>query len=85
MEVVQSMAPKIGNPVNIEGSSSSAPVKTEAPSSYGGAQAGASSYQNPYARQAQSAAPVARADPNVQVFPISGLNPYQSRWTIKAR
>jgi hypothetical protein len=87
MEVVQPNATKLGNPVNIEGSSELAkPEPKQQRSSYGGSSngsSGGSNYQNPYASRA--AQPVSRADPNVQVFPISALNPYQSRWTIKAR
>mmetsp|Transcript_5425 Transcript_5425/g.9489 ORF Transcript_5425/g.9489 Transcript_5425/m.9489 type:complete len:641 (+) Transcript_5425:41-1963(+) len=39
---------------------------------------------NPYANTT-STGPVARENPNAQYQPIASLNPYQNRWTIKAR
>lgn len=48
---------------------------------------------NPYGGQgayggysgASNSRPVVREDPNSAIMPISSLNPYTNRWTIKAR
>ena len=53
--------------------------------SYGGAPKAPQSYgASSYGGGAASGA-VARADPGAVCQPIDSLNPYQSRWTIKAR
>jgi len=71
---------KIGEPVNVVGGGGGAPA-AKPPSS---APPAATPVAPPAAPSA-SYAPVAMADPGATVVPIESLNPYQNKWTIKAR
>lgn len=78
LEVTGMESERIGNPVNISASKGGAVVKP-APSA---APSSASSHQQTSSYKRSVGSPSMN---NVRIFPIKGLNPYQNKWTIKAR
>jgi len=78
LEVTGEEFERIGNPVNISGGSKGA----------SGAKPAAAATSSSGSRQTSygSKSSVSSAgSSNVRIFPIKGLNPYQNKWTIKAR
>jgi replication factor A1 len=94
LDVMQPATDKIGNPSNVE-TAAAQPVPTSAAPQYQQQQqAPAQNYQAPQANNTyqqnnnpynKPSAPVVKNEGNVNVQPIASLNPYQNRWTIKAR
>merc|ERR1719460_1372242 len=76
LEVTGMESDRIGNPVNISGGKAHVAAKPAPSAATSSARQQTSSYKPSVGSAAMS---------NVRIFPIKGLNPYQNKWTIKAR
>jgi len=76
LEVTGMENDRIGNPVNISGGKAHVAAKPAPSAATSSARQQTSSYKPSVGSAAMS---------NVRIFPIKGLNPYQNKWTIKAR
>ncbi|KIP12317.1 hypothetical protein PHLGIDRAFT_124212 [Phlebiopsis gigantea 11061_1 CR5-6] len=90
LSVVTSTAPKIGNPVALQGppgegkpvsSASGTPVPQQQPQQT----ATSSSTMRPPTTKPTPAPPKPAACSRPNLFPIEGLSPYQNNWTIRAK